>query len=426
MSIRRDIAANYIGAGIAALAPILAIPWYIAILGTESWGLISFIAVLQGLLALINVGLGQTLVREFSRLSIAPIDGYRKIATLLYGVERIYWLVGAVVAVLLISGADAVVTYWLKLKEIPDELAKMVIYGAAGIFAVQFPVSIYRSVLTGCNGQVTQNILQALAAITRHAGSVMVLWVSKSIPAYLLWNVLIALAETLVTAKVSWGILGVKRNELSWSPRELKRLFAFSLGWSLAVMLAILTMQIDKLAVSWMLPIEQLGFYTIASSLAMGLLQVYSPIASAVLPRVVQLQGEPERQWQLNLKLAGIMLALAGVVAIGFFMFGEMALTIWLRDKNVVNAVFPVLGLLLVGTTMNAIYNIGYMNWLAAGATRRILIVNAFSLSSAILMTPFCIEKQGLMGASVAWLLINSIGMVLSLDWLAKGRRPND
>lgn len=425
MSIRKDIAANYFGAGVAALAPIFAIPWYISILGTKYWGLISFISILQGILGLLNVGLGQSLIREFARLAVDSKNGRKKIATILFGFERIYWSFSLVMAILLCICANVIVDHWLRLGDIPADVGRMVVYGAAAIFAVQFPISIYRNVLIGCNGQGTQNVLIAFGSVARHAGGVIVLIIGHSISAYLIWNVLVALIETLLTARFGWRILGVKRNRILWSLVEIRRLFSFSLGWSLAVMLAILTMQVDKLVISWMLPIEQLGFYAIASSVAMGFLQLFSPIASAALPRIIQLQEQPQAQKQLNLKLFTVMLAVGGGAAMVFMLAGEATAVFWLKDKNVVNTILPILSMLLVGTVMNAIYNVGYMNWLASGATTKILKVNATSLGVAIVLTPVFVSEHGLLGASAAWLVINGIGLLLSLDWLAKGKNIN-
>ena len=74
---------------------------------------------------------------------------------------------------------------------------------------------------------------------------------------------------------------------------------------------------------------------------------------------------------------------------------------------------------------MNAIYNVGYMNWLAAGATNKILKVNILSLGLAIALTPFFVAKYDLLGAACGWLIINGIGLLLSLDWLVKGKNTH-
>lgn len=425
MSIRRNIAANYIGAGIAALAPILALPWYISILGMKYWGLISFISILLGMLGLASAGLAQTLVREFSRLVVDQENGQKRIATILFGFERIYWLFAVAAAVSLCLFANTIVVHWIKLGDIPAEVGRAMVYGAAALFATLFPVAVYRSVLLGCGEQVKQNVLLSGGAVIKHAGGVLVLFFFPSIYTYLIWNVAASFLETIITAHMSWGILKVSRAMVGWDAVEMQKLFAFTLSLSVSVILGTLTMQIDKLVLSWMLPIERLGYYAIASSVAIGLLQLFSPIASAVLPKIVQLHDQPIALKRFNYKVFAMMLTMVAVLIFGFAVAGKLILEHWLRDANVVATVYPVLMLLLVGTGMNAIYNVGYMNWLGAGATNKILRVNMLSLGLAIALTPFFVAKYDLLGAACGWLIINGIGLLLSLDWLTKGKKTH-
>ena len=415
--------ANYFGAGISALAPILALPWYISILGTKYWGLVSFVVVLQGILGLINAGLAQALIREISSLITAKEIGQKKIAGILYGFERIYWGFSICAGLLVACFANSIVTHWLKLGDIPIETGKLVIYAAAVIFVVQFPVSIYRSVLFGCGHQVKQNMLASIATVLRHLCCVAILYIHGSILTYLVWNALAAFIETLITAKVSWSSLQVKRSELQWDSQEMRKVFLITIGLSISVFLGILTLQVDKIVLSWSLPIEQLGYYAIASTVSIGLLQTFTPIVSAVLPKVVQLQGQTRDLKKLNLKLLGIMLVIVSVSALLFAIMGKWLLVLWLRDIHVVEIVFPVLSLLLMGTGLNAVYSVGYINWVASGVSRKILVVNASALILSVIFLPILVVKYKLMGAALGWVTINSIGLLFSLDWVVKGRK---
>lgn len=422
MSIRKNVVANYFGAGISALAPILALPWYVSILGAKYWGLVSFIWILQGILGLVNAGLSQALIREISSLVNAKELGQQKIAAILFGFERIYWGFSISAGLLLAYFANNIVSSWLKLGDIPAETGMLVIYAAAIIFVVQFPATLYRSVLFGSGHQVQQNVLISTSTVVRHLGGVAILSIHGSIEVYLAWNVITALVETLVTAKMSWAYLHVKRSVLKWDQAEMSKVFSLTIGLSVSVFLGILTLQIDKIVLSWSLPIEQLGYYAIATAVSIGMLQAFTPVISAVLPKLVQLQGLPQSLKALNLKLMWIMLTIIGIVALMYGLAGELLLTLWLRDIQVVAIVFPVLSLLLVGTAMNAIYSIGYVNWVAAGESNKVLRVNAISLALSIALLPMLIAKYHLFGAAFGWLAINLIGMLLSLGWLVKGR----
>ncbi|MFX9664820.1 hypothetical protein ABTO78_19375, partial [Acinetobacter baumannii] len=50
--LRRNILANYAGSGVLVLAPLLALPGYLAALGPAQFGLVSFVVLLQSILGL--------------------------------------------------------------------------------------------------------------------------------------------------------------------------------------------------------------------------------------------------------------------------------------------------------------------------------------------------------------------------------------
>lgn len=420
MSIRKNIAANYLGTAISVIAPILALPWYISILGTKHWGLVSFVLVLQGILGLVNVGLATVLIREIASL-ITLENGQKRIAAILYGFERIYWGFALGASILTVCFASNIVASWIKLGDIPVETGKLVIYVAAVIFAVQFPVSLYRSILSGCGHQVEQSIVISITTVLRHVGCVLVLCIQGSIVTYLVWNALASLIETLVTAKLCWSSLQVTRGNLKWDATEIRKFFSLTIRFSASVILGLIAMQIDKVVLSWTLPIEQLGYYAIASSVSSGLLQAYTPVTSAALPKLVQLQEQSYALKIFNLKFLGVMVVIVSVGGAVFTVSGEALLALWLRNEKVVDIVFPVLSLLLVGTGMNAIYNVGYVNWVAAGKSKKVLIVNASALVLSAIFLPTLIAKYQLIGAAFGWLTLNGIGLMLSLDWINKG-----
>lgn len=66
--LNRNIVANFLGKGCAVLSIYLFVPFYVNILGVESYGVVGFYAVLQGVFMFANFGLIATLSREMARL----------------------------------------------------------------------------------------------------------------------------------------------------------------------------------------------------------------------------------------------------------------------------------------------------------------------------------------------------------------------
>jgi hypothetical protein len=99
---------------------------------------------------------------------------------------------------------------------------------------------------------------------------------------------------------------------------------------------------------------------------------------------------------------------------------GKWMLGIWLRNPITVTAVYPLLTVLLVGTGLNALYNVGYMNWIIHEKINRVFQVNALALILSITLIPYFVTWQGTIGAAFGWLVMNFIGFIISLEWLRR------
>jgi O-antigen/teichoic acid export membrane protein len=420
MTLRRTILANYLGAAAVALAPVLALPWYLAALGPKQFGLVGFIVMLQAVLGLLDAGMSQSLVREIAIRVGLNAAGKQSAAALLFGFERIYWLFGLCVGGLTYLGADSVAAQWLNLDGLPQAMGAQAVCGAALLFAVQFPGSVYRSLLVGAQAQIALNGLTAAGAFVRHAGGVLVVYCWPTLAAYLIWHVCTGFLETMVRGRLAWRTLDVKRATLQWDGREIEPVWRTVAWMSGATWLGALTVQMDKIVLSKMVGIEVFGYYSIAAALAVGVLQLIYPLVQAVLPRAIHLRSDRMKLHSLSIKLLGLIAMLVAFGAAIFVVFGKGILELWLRNPEVVQAVYPLLTILLVGSSLNAFYNVGYLNWLADKRTDRVFQVNALALLLSVAIIPPLVGWFGAIGAASGWLTINLIGFLLSLEWLKK------
>ena len=425
MTLKRNILANYLGAGSIALIPILALPWYLQALGLKQFGLIGIVVMLQAVLGLLDAGTSQALMREVTVRLDATDTGFRRAAFLLFGFERVYWLFALGAGCLILALSDVIATQWLDFKELPIDLGRSALYGAAVLFAVQFPGSVYRSVLVAAQAQVALNGIMFCGALARHIGGVIVVFAWPTLTAYLAWHALIALLETLTRARFAWKALNVKRAHLYWKTGELRPVWRPVASMSGAAWLGALTIQVDRIVLSRTASIEQFGYYTIAVMVATGVLQLVYPLVQAVLPQAIQLRAHPAALRILSFKLMGIVGLLSLLGALIFFTSGNWMLHKWLSNQEAATAIFPILAILLLGTALNAFYNVGYVNWLVEEKTHRVFQVNALALVLSVALTPVFVTHFGVIGAAFGWLMINLIGFVLSLEWVIQ-KQQND
>jgi O-antigen/teichoic acid export membrane protein len=415
--VKRNILANYIGAAFAILSPILALPYFLAVLGPKLWGLASFIALLQVVMGMLDAGIAQALIREFSIKISDDSSGNRGSADLLYGFERLYWGFAAALALIFAAAAPIVASRWLHLDGPPVATGELAVYGAAVMFAVQFPGSLYRSLLIGGRFQYTLNVITVVSSLLRYGGGVLIVSVCPGLPGYIVWFAAIGLLETTARGMVAWRKLQVPRRGLRWRQEEMRCCMSRAAAMSGAVILGTLSVQMDKIVICKMLPIQDFGSYSIASTVAMGVLQLSTPISQASLPRIVHAVQHRVGLRELNIKIFACYLALVASGAAGFLLCGKAVLLLWLKRPGTVELIYPIVSIMLCGSAMNMLAEVGYANWLASGRTKMILLRNAIALSFSVVVIPLLVARYAMQGAAMSWVFNTLIVLAMSSGW---------
>lgn len=420
--LRKNVVANYIGSVISILGPLLSLPFYLAFLGPNQYGLIGFVLLIQASLNLLDAGLGQALVREVS-LSLPLPDGRRLASRLIFNVERLYWGFALVVALIVSVMSTYISTHWLKLGVLPIGLGILSVIGAALIFLFQFPGALYRSFLIGSQAQVPLNKILIVANIFRHVGGIILVYLYPYVATYLAWQALVALCETLVRRAKVWAMLESQNRRDWWDLKEFGHFFRLIRGLSIAIWVGAFFVQLDKVILSKMVSIEEFGYYTIASSVSLGVLQLIYPLLQAVQPKVIALKDDPVLVRQLYIKLFLLILSIFSALILGFILLGQPLINLWLRHAEAAHKVYEYCSLLLIGTAFNGLYNVGYMDWIVRRMARNILALNLLSLMLMMILLPITIHAYGIKGATVGWVVINFIGFSCSLGWLKRRTR---
>jgi len=421
MPLRRNIFANYVGTIFVVLAPMMALPYYLHAMGSDVWGLVSFIATLQALLSLLDAGVSQALVREFAVAKIQDSKKQNHLGTILFGFERIYWIFSICAGVVVLLLSHQITHYWLKLDNLNLDQAQLAVFGAAVLFVFQFPGSVYRSFLLGTQAQVLLNAIMTIGVLVRHVGCVIVVLKWPTLFVYLIWQISSVALETMVRGFFVWGVINSKRSGFYWDKSLMQGMLLPIAGMSGATLLGVLTVQMDKIILSGMVSVEKFGYYAIASTLAMGVLQLIYPIMNAATPYAASFMSDAKSLRRFNFKYAMIVTLILLILGFTYYFLGYIFLSFWLNDLEIAQQVYRILNFLLVGSALNAFYTIGYLNWIVQGKFSKVFQVNLISLVVSILFVPVMINKFDIIGASLGWIFINTIGLFFSLGWLLRG-----
>jgi O-antigen/teichoic acid export membrane protein len=414
-SIRRNVLANYAGSLWSALLGLAFPPIFLRMLGAESYGLIGFFSSLAAVLGVLDLGLATTLQRRLALLSAdrTPASAQRMHdATRTFG--AFFWSTGAVAGLVICLLAPLIARRWVHVDRLPISTAVAAIRMMGLVLALQWPGTLYSNALLGLQRQVEYNVLNVVLSTLRSAGAALVLWkVSRTVGGFFGTQLLIM---ALTTASTVWLL----RRALprAGAPRfhmeELREGWRFSAGlWGIAILSVALT-QIDKVTVGKLLPLADLGYYTLASSAGMAVLMLVGPVFSALFPRFCQLVASGDEVSLRALYHRGcqamsvIILPAASVLTI----CSRDAMMAWTGNPIVVARTSAAVTALTIGSACNGLVNLSYALQLAHGWTRLAFWTNVLA---AILLLPLVWllgTRYGLPGVAMGWTVVN-VGYVV-------------
>jgi O-antigen/teichoic acid export membrane protein len=367
-------------------------------------------------LSLFDLGLGTTLNREFARLSVQS-DSRVQMRDTLRTLELIYWSVGiALGAVVAVAGAAAA-PHWIKVETLSTDTASraLVLMGIA--LACQWPLALYSAGLMGLQRQVASNVIASAAVTVRTMGALLVLWLmSATVEAFLAWQIVASLAETLVTACVAWRSLPAS------APARFRKdlalgIWRFAAGVGAVAVFSVIVSQLDKVMLSGLLPLAAFGYYMLATRVSGALSYLAGPIMASFFPRYSQLhesadEGELRRVYHQSCQLLSFLVLPPAVMLI---LFPHEILALWTQNLQVAQNASVPLALLAAGTALNALATPPHMLQFASGWTRLAL---AYSAVAAIVLAPliyFMTIHFGGIGAAAVWLLLNAVNLLVNV-----------
>ena len=424
----RNIVANYLGNGWGALMSFAFVPVYVHYLGIESYGLIGFFVSLQVLLGLLDLGLGAAANREVARLSASP-GSAEHLRYLLRTLEWLYWMLAVLIAIGVWLAAHFIAATWLRpanlsLAEIERAL---VLFGLA--FAARWPFALYTGVMMGMQRQVLFNGLRILVETMRGAGSAAVLWlISASLDAFLVWNVFVALLGSLAGAWGAWRCMPRSPVRPGFALALLRRIWKYAAGLTGIAVTAVILLQVDKLAISRMLPLEDFGYYALAWAVASGLLQFVIPVNAAFFPPLSQSVAAGRGEELVALYRAGNQTVALLLVPLGMLLavLPSEVLQLWTQNVLIAERAGPLLGLLAGGTMLHGLVILPYSLQLAYGWVRLAFWVNVAAIGLLVPLVIILVATIGALGGALVWLTLNVAYIFVSIQIMHTRLLPSE
>jgi len=418
-TLRANIIANYIGQAWLAIMGIIFMPMYIHLLGIEAFGLVGVMLSFQAIFQLFDFGIGGTVNRELSRYA-HQADLRANSRDLVRSSEIFIWGIAAFIALALWLVSFFIANYWLNLESISSSQAATAVALMGVSIALLWPSTFYTNCLSGLEKQPQMNIAQIIFTTLRYAGVVPVLWYSATIEAFLSWHALIGVLQSLATGFMVWHYLPRGQRKPRCKIQILKNTKEFSGGLFAVGILALGVSQIDRVFLTSLRPLEEMGYYTLALSVAAGLGRIVQPMFNAVYPRFSRLvaqrkQKELETLYHLSSQYLAIVLAAVTSVLV---VFAYDVLFLWTGNATLASKVAPTMQLLILGSALNGLVTIPYALQLAHGWTRLAIGLNVISFLLGIPLCFWAIQEYGMLGAAFPWFIGNLISIAIGIPIL--------
>ena len=430
IQVQVNFLANLAGSGWVVATGLVCIPLYIRFMGMESYGLVGFFLMMQGIIQILDLGLSPTMNREMARYSGLP-DKAEEARDFVRTIEGAYWAIGAAIGIAVYSAAPFIATHWIKAGNLQGVEVRNAVRIMGALAALQWPLSFYQSGLLGLQRQVLLNAITMASTGLASFGAVLVLWrVSPSVTAFFTWQIGVSLLQTLTTTVVLWRCLPKGKRPARFSPDLIRRVGGFAAGMSIITLSALIMSQLDKIILSKMIDLKMFGYYTLACVVGNGLTVLITPIFNSVFPQISRsvAAGDQQGLRQMYHGASQVMAVLILPLAAVLLLFSREIMTLWTGSAEIALHTAPIVAILVAGTALNGMLNLPYVLQLAHGRTRITLSIN---LAFLLVMVPtifLMVRWFGAIGAAVFWLGLNAfhvfVGVPLTHRQFLKGDAP--
>src|ERR1700722_9028437 len=414
--LKKNFTANVVGKMWTTAMSFIFLPYYIKLIGIEAYGLVGIYIALLALSNVFDLGLGSSMTREMARLSAKPTEP-EEFRNLTRTLEVIYWTTGAFIAASLVFAAPFISEHWINAKDLPKETIRQGIFCIGIALGSLWPSFLYIGGLMGLQKQVSINAINVSVATVRGVGMIVILtYVSSTIQAFFLWQIITNVIQTTLTAMVLWKNLpkGTSRFDL----QILRRLKGYAMGITGITVVGMICIQLDKMVLSRILSLDMFGYYTLASSIACALSHISVPIYSVFFPHYSQLISLNDNERISSVYHASCQLMSALIIPTALFVvfFSSELILLWTQSVEMVQKTTLLVKLLMTGMLFNALALLPTTLQYAYGWTKLSLYLNLCNLACMLPLMYWSASRFGAEGAAWIWIVMNFVFLVASVQ----------
>lgn len=409
------------------LLSFLLLPAYLALLGTESFAIVSLYTSVQIVISLLDGSMAPSLTREIARTRGGNLD-WGHAMDMTRTLEVFYGSIAVVIGIVIALAAPLVADHWLKPEVLSQSQISGALYLAAAALAAQWPTTLYVGGLQGLQAQIPLALVNSGFATARAVITLLCLWlVSPTMQMMFVVALVLNVGQLAVLRTMFWSRMPRDERKPSVTFGTLAAVWKFAAGVSVITVTTQLLPQIDRMILSRFLSLEQFGHYAISIAIASALYIVTGALFSISFPRLTELVagGDAKELVRTFRKFVQfISLCIVPVSAVMVFFSSEL-LRLWTRSNAVASSGGPLLSIYVIGSMINCLLSVPYTLMLSYGVTRSMALVNVVLLLVVPplewMMFPYLAAFIG----PAAWVAVNVVLFTTAVAVAARRLKPS-
>lgn len=411
MSLKRNTLWNLAGSAVPLVAGAALIPYTLACLGNESFGVLTLIWSLIGYFSLFDLGVGRALTYKLSQLAAAgQIAQIAQIGPTLRAGLLLTLAAGLLGAGLVWAVVPSLVGNWLKISPSLQHDAKLAFcVAAAGVLPTTLASGL-RGALEGLDLFAASNLSRILLGLWMF---VLPAWAVYFHGAQL-WVIALYLVAGRLLVVLAMGFQLRSHlfpaAKMPLQKQHFKALWTYGFWVTVTGVVGPLMVFGDRFFVSAAVGPEQLPLYAIPQEGLLRLLLIPLALTGALLPRLATLNIQSAtRSYRRSNQL--VTLGMFGICLVAAVLaYPVMAL--WL-SVNFARAALPVVLVMCLGIWINSMAMVPYTLLHAKGNPRLTAIFHLVELTLYVFAIWLLTAQFGLLGAALAWVARVALDLVL-------------
>ena len=408
--------ANYAATAWLGLVTLVATPQYMRWLDDAQWGLVAACLTVQAMLALLDIGMTQSMPRAIARVARDPESlgrAFRAHARLYAGLASVAFVVGQL-------AAPAIAHGWLARRGVDPVQGEWALRLLLTQFLFQFANNAHVGFWIGTEQQVRASARQCVFTGLRHGSALALIAAGHGgaiayLASFATWAAVECVSNRWVVVRSLSD--GSRRAGPSWT--ELASVLHSASLLTVAVAVGMMVSQADRLLLAAVLPIDAFGRYAAAAALGLAFLQLQYPLSRALMPRMAAVQASDPAAAAALMRPMALALALGCALPCAIAaVLAEPLLLAWTGDATTASEGCFALRAILVAVVMNGAYGIVYPLMLARGADLAILAVNLAGLVAVGTYAAAVGQAADARTGGELWLLSSSIQLAGGAAWL--------